>query len=136
MNTQLLSVPWLATRAIDLRSTHPRIEQLDFFALAPAAQFGAVVCAMARRARLALRRALALTRARTLRQVLNCVPDALARGAMLRGLRAHLRQGGLAFIMLPLRCVASSPFTTRQTFTDALAAAGLEARAMRELPQT
>ena len=50
VNTQLLSVPWLATRAIDLRSTHPRIEQLDFFALQPAAQFGAVVCAMARRA--------------------------------------------------------------------------------------
>jgi 25S rRNA (adenine2142-N1)-methyltransferase len=63
--------------------------------------------------------------------VLNCVPDALARGAMLRGLRAHLRQGGLAFVMLPLRCVASSPFTTRQTFTDALAAAGLEARGPR-----
>ena len=55
VNTQLLSVPWLATRAIDLRSTHPRIEQLDFFALAPAAQFGAVVCAMARPARRALR---------------------------------------------------------------------------------
>ena len=64
VNTQLLSVPWLATRAIDLRSTQPRIEQLDFFALAPAAQFGAVVCAMARRAcALALRRARALTRA-------------------------------------------------------------------------
>ena len=61
-------------------------------------------------------------------QVLNCVPDALSRGAMLRGLRAHLRLGGLAFVMLPLRCVASSPFTTRDTFTDALAAAGLEAR--------
>ena len=53
VNTQLLSVPWLATRAIDLRSTHPRIEQLDFFALEPAAQYGAVVCAMARCARVA-----------------------------------------------------------------------------------
>ena len=109
VNTQLLSVPWLATRAIDLRSTHPRIEQLDFFSLAPAAEYGAVVCAM----------------------VLNCVPDALARGAMLRGLREHLRPGGLCFVMLPLRCVAGSPFTTRDTFAAALAAAGLEARARR-----
>ena len=57
------------------------------------------------------------------------MPDALARGAMLRGLRAHLRPGGLCFVMLPLRCVAGSPFTTRDTFADALAAAGLEARA-------
>lgn len=112
VNTQLLGVPWLATRAIDLRSTHPRIEQLDFFALAPAASFGAVVCAM----------------------VLNCVPDALARGAMLRGLRAHLRLGGLCFVMLPLRCVAASPFTTRASFAAALAAAGFEARPSRVAP--
>ena len=48
VNTQLLSVPWLAVRAIDLRSTHPRIEQRDFFTLSPAAEFGAVVCSMAR----------------------------------------------------------------------------------------
>ena len=57
------------------------------------------------------------------------MPDALARGAMLRGLREHLRPDGLCFVMLPLRCVASSPFTTRDTFVAAMAAAGLEARA-------
>ena len=135
VNTQLLSVPWLATRAIDLRSTHPRIEQLDFFALAPAAQYGAVVCAMARpHATPCLARSVAALLALTLRllQVLNCVPDALARGAMLRGLRAHLRPGGLCFVMLPLRCVASSPFTTRDTFAAALAAAGLEVLETKE----
>jgi 25S rRNA (adenine2142-N1)-methyltransferase len=48
VNTQLLSVPWLAVRAIDIRSSHPRIEQRDFFDLAPAAEYGAVVCSMAR----------------------------------------------------------------------------------------
>jgi hypothetical protein len=48
VNTQLLSMPWLAVRAIDLRSTHPRIEQRDFFDVVPAAEFGAVVCSMAR----------------------------------------------------------------------------------------
>ncbi len=133
VNTQLLSVPWLATRAIDLRSTHPRIEQLDFFALAPAAQYGAVVCAMARQhATPCFARADA---ALLLLQVLNCVPDALARGAMLRGLRAHLRPGGLCFVMLPLRCVASSPFTTRDTFAAALAAAGLEVLETKESPK-
>jgi hypothetical protein len=106
VNTQLLSVPWLAVRAIDLRSSHPRIEERDFFDLAPAAAFGAVVSSM----------------------VLNCVPDAASRGAMLRGMRAHLREGGMLFVMLPLRCVTHSRFTTRASFADALAAAGFEAR--------
>lgn len=35
-------------RAIDLRSSHPRIEQMDFFDLRPEGTFGAVVCSMAR----------------------------------------------------------------------------------------
>ncbi len=113
MNTQLLSVPWLAVRAIDLRSTHPRIEQLDFFNLPAAGEYAAVVCAM----------------------VLNCVPTAAARGAMLRGLRAHLRDGGVAFIMLPLRCLNRSPFTTHAVFSDALAAVGLELLETKESPK-
>lgn len=62
-------------------------------------------------------------------QVLNCVPDALSRGAMLRGMRAHLRDGGLLFVMLPLRCLTHSPHTTHARFGDALALAGFTVRA-------
>jgi 25S rRNA (adenine2142-N1)-methyltransferase len=63
-------------------------------------------------------------------QVLTCVPDALSRGAMLRGMRAHLRAGGLLFVMLPLRCLTHSPFNTHARFAEALAAAGFEVRAL------
>ena len=35
VNTQLLSVPWLDVRAIDIKSQHPRIEQVDFFDVPP-----------------------------------------------------------------------------------------------------
>jgi len=30
VNTQLLSIPWLEVRAIDIQARHPRIEQIDF----------------------------------------------------------------------------------------------------------
>lgn len=94
MNTQLLSVPWLSVRAIDLRSSHPKIEQRDFFELRPEGEFRVVVCSM----------------------VLNCVPDARDRGEMLRGIRAHLSEGGVAFIMVPLRCVQARARAPLQTF--------------------
>jgi hypothetical protein len=49
---------------------------------------------------------------------------------MLRGMRAHLRAGGLLFVMLPLRCLTHSPFNTHARFAEALAAAGFEVRAL------
>ncbi len=60
----------------------------------------------------------------------DCVAVAAAaqRGNMLRKMRAHLRPGGLAFVMLPLRCLDSSPFMTWQHFENALAALGLQVR--------
>lgn len=60
----------------------------------------------------------------------DCVAVAAAaqRGDMLRKMRAHLRPGGLAFVMLPLRCLDSSPFMTWQHFENALAALGLQVR--------
>jgi 25S rRNA (adenine2142-N1)-methyltransferase len=48
INTRLLSIPWLAVRAIDLRSAHPSIETADFFDLPQRAEYAAVVSSMVR----------------------------------------------------------------------------------------
>lgn len=114
VNLQLLSTPWLAVRALDLRSVHPRIERADALALKrPAEPYDVVVCAM----------------------VLNCVPAPLQRGAMLHVLRQQLRPGGLAFVMVPLRCLTSSPYMSRQHFAAALAAAGLAVEESKDSPK-
>lgn len=104
MNAQLLSVPWLSVRAIDIRPCLPSIEQADFLTLKPAAEFDIVVCAM----------------------VLNCVPTATDRGSMLLKMRAHLKPNGHAFIVIPLRCLNDSPFMTTAYFEQALMAAGFK----------
>ena len=105
VNLDLSSVPrWLHTRAIDLRSTHPRIEQRDFLTLVPASAYDVVVCCM----------------------VLNCVEDAGRRGTMLLACRAHLRPAGLLFLMLPLRCLTASPYMTATHLERLLACAGFE----------
>lgn len=105
VNTQLLESQGLAVRALDLHSTHPRIEQCDFLSLVPGAEapYDAVVCSM----------------------VLNCVPDGRRRFEMLIGIRAHLRLGGKAFVTVPASCVEHSFTMTRTSFIDALAAVGL-----------
>jgi 25S rRNA (adenine2142-N1)-methyltransferase len=113
VNLQLSSCPWLSTRAIDLRSTHPRIEEMDFFSLRPRGAFTAVVCSM----------------------IMNCVPDASSRGRMLLGLRAHLAVGGLAFVMLPLRCLESSRHCSWRLFETALACAGLQVVSRKTSPK-
>jgi len=46
VNTQLLSIPWLEVRAIDIQARHPRIEQIDFFDLKPASCYDVVVSSM------------------------------------------------------------------------------------------
>lgn len=104
MNAQLLSVPWLSVKAIDLRPCLPSIEKADFLSLTPSAEYDVVVCAM----------------------VLNCVPTATDRGTMLLKMRAYLKSSGHAFIVLPLRCLNDSPFMTTAYFDQALAAAGFE----------
>lgn len=104
VNAQLLSVPWLSVRAIDLRPCLPSIEQADFLTLTPSADFDIVVCAM----------------------VLNCVPTATQRGTMLLKMRAHLKSSGHAFIVIPIRCLSDSCFMTKAFFDQALAAAGFE----------
>lgn len=115
INPQLLVCPWLKVRAIDLISRDRRIEEVDFFAVPPAAAFDAVVCAM----------------------VINCVPEARQRGEMLVRMNLHLdRVGpGLLFLMLPRRCVFESPYMTEALFFRALTVAGFEVFERRETPK-
>lgn len=103
INTRLLACPWLDVDAIDLVASAPGVRQCDFFDAAPARSFTAVVCAM----------------------VLNCVPTPAARGVMLARMAAHLRPGGVAFIVLPRRCVEAAGSETYASFEAAAAAAGL-----------
>ena len=104
VNTQLLSVPWLAVRAIDIKAQHPRIEQIDFFDVTPACCYNAVVLSM----------------------VLNCVSTALKRGRMLALVRDHLLPGGHLFLMIPRRCIENSPYCSFSTISDALSVVGLK----------
>ena len=45
---------------------------------------------------------------------------------MLLSCRAHLRPGGLLFLMLPLRCLTASPYMTATHLERLLACAGFE----------
>jgi 25S rRNA (adenine2142-N1)-methyltransferase len=85
INTQLLDAKSVNVRAIDIHSIHPgRIEELDFMIMdQPSVPYDVLVLSM----------------------VLNCVPDATGRGAMLRKLRQSLRPGGLLFFVIPLTCL-------------------------------
>lgn len=113
INTQLLDAPGVDVRAVDLRSTHERIERVDFFDLVPAGGWDVVVCAL----------------------VLNCVPTAKARGRMVANLFAHLKPGGLCFLVLPLTCVERSSRTTPDAFDALLRAAGFRELERRLTPK-
>jgi len=106
VNTQLLSIPWLQVRAIDIQARHPRIEQTDFFDLKPASCYDVVVSSM----------------------VLNCLPSPSQRGQMLQLIREHLKIGGHAFIMIPRRCLECSPLFNFEIFSEILLALQLKAR--------
>lgn len=54
---------------------------------------------------------------------------------MLLGYRAHLRQGGHLFLMLPLLCLTNSKHTTRVSFAATLKTAGFKIRAVRDSPK-
>ena len=105
VNTQLLAEKgWLEVRAIDLHSSDPRIEELDFFELVPEGAFQVAVCSM----------------------VLNCVPEPARRGRMLANLRGHLGAApGLCFLTIPKTCLAHSWYLDKAAFQEALAAVGL-----------
>lgn len=103
INTRLLSCPWLDVDAIDLVASAPGVRVCDFFDTTPARAFTAVVCAM----------------------VLNCVPTPGRRGIMLARMAGHLSTGGVAFIVLPRRCVETRRGETWGPFEGAMDAAGL-----------
>ncbi|CAH0376442.1 unnamed protein product [Pelagomonas calceolata] len=123
VNTQLLEARGLAVRAIDVRSSMQRIERVDFFDLRPqgsylrgnqpVSSYDVVVCAL----------------------VLNCLPDAAARGRMVAGLVAHLRPGGLCFLVVPRSCLERSAATTPARFDAVLRRAGLVELERRATPR-
>ncbi|CAM9401081.1 unnamed protein product, partial [Choristocarpus tenellus] len=113
INTRLLDVSWLEVRAIDLKSSHPRIEERDFFALPPATEYDVVASSM----------------------VLNCVPTPEGRGKMLMGYHDHLRPGGHLFLMIPLLCLTNSCYTTKESFRKTLELAGFQVRESRDSPR-
>lgn len=95
---------YLSVRAIDLRSSHEQIEEIDFFQLAylhedPNERYDAIVCSM----------------------VLNCVTTPEERGKMLWLLKNHLRPGGILFLTIPLLCLTQSPYMTKELFMELLA---------------
>ncbi len=98
VNTQFLSVPWLDVRAIDIKSQHPRIEQIDFFSIVPDSSYDAVVLSM----------------------VLNCISTPVMRGRMLALVRKHLQPEGRLFLMIPRRCIEASRYCTLAVLTEAL----------------
>lgn len=89
----------LNVRAIDIRSTDPRIEQSDFFALPnPKDAYDAIVCSM----------------------VINCVTSPQDRGKMLTKIFNFLRPGGKCFLTLPRLCLHQSKTMTRAYFEEIL----------------
>jgi 25S rRNA (adenine2142-N1)-methyltransferase len=83
----LLDCPWLEVTAIDLLARHERIRQQDFFALGRSLRYQAVVSSM----------------------VINSVPNARARGEMLKRCHAYLEADrGHLFLMLPRSCLTHS----------------------------
>mmetsp|Transcript_34532 Transcript_34532/g.97399 ORF Transcript_34532/g.97399 Transcript_34532/m.97399 type:complete len:295 (-) Transcript_34532:76-960(-) len=99
INTQLLSCKWLDVRAIDLESTHPRIEKKDFFSFAgDLAKFDIIICSM----------------------VVNCVPASEERGRMILLLRQLLGTKGLLYLMLPTSCLTHSENISVTDFEESL----------------
>ena len=85
VNAQLIECPFLNVDAIDLKSRHPKIKEIDFFQVPPTPKYNLVVLAM----------------------VLNCVETPEKRGEMLVRCRKLLKPEGLFFLALPTRCFPS-----------------------------
>ena len=98
VDTHFNKVSWIQNRGIDLRSTHPSIEALDFFDLPISDKFDVVVCSM----------------------VINFILSPLKRGEMLHKVsRDHLREGGLFFLVFPKRTMLP-PSPSKETFVRLL----------------
>mmetsp|Transcript_36090 Transcript_36090/g.46348 ORF Transcript_36090/g.46348 Transcript_36090/m.46348 type:complete len:310 (+) Transcript_36090:65-994(+) len=113
INTTLLSCDWMDVDAIDLKSTHPDIKEMDFFDLKPEGKYDTVVSSM----------------------VINCVPGALRRGEMLRRYLMHLKPTGYLFLTLPRLCLNNSKFITYSLFKELLEVLGFEIVSTKESPK-
>ena len=94
----------LDVNAIDIQSTDPRIQQMDFFDL-PLPDpnisnqlYDVIINSM----------------------VINCVTTPAQRGKMLRLCYKHLRPGGICFLTLPKLCLMQSKFMSRSYFEEIL----------------
>ena len=85
INTVLKKCTSFNVRSIDIHSQHPLIEELDFFDLPPERAYDAVVCSM----------------------VVNYVAEPERRGEMICRLIEQIHEGGVIFLVLPLRCIQS-----------------------------
>lgn len=92
----------LHVKALDIRSTDPRIEQMDFFDLHrhhdPDNFYDVIVNSM----------------------VINCVTTPSERGKMLFLCSKYLRPGGICFLTLPKLCLTQSKFMSKQYFEEIL----------------
>jgi 25S rRNA (adenine2142-N1)-methyltransferase len=99
INTQLQLCSWLSVRSIDLLSSSPLIEAVDFFAVPAGEVYDVIVCSM----------------------VVNCVPAPPLRYQMLHKIRLHLAsESSLLYLMLPLSCFQHSRYLSQQQFEELL----------------
>lgn len=84
INVQLLNCTWMDVTAIDVKSRHPKILEIDFFDIKKAwkTNYDCLVNGM----------------------VLNCVETAEKRGQMLVNCHSLLKDGGIFFFTVPKRC--------------------------------
>ena len=114
INTDLMSAKFLDVRAIDVKSRHPKIEQLDFFDMPVEAESYDVIHSS---------------------MVVNCVPTAELRGEMIARTATFLRPKGLFFMMLPLRCVTASTRMSQEKMSRLLRACGLRVVEQKRTPK-
>ena len=112
---QVERVHRLQVKAIDLRSTNPRIEQKDFFELPLSEQpYDVLVNSM----------------------VINCVTTPEQRGRMLTLCYNQLRPGGVLFLTLPKLCLVQSKYMTRSYFEQLLTkGVGFELDSTKDSPK-
>ncbi|GMH57751.1 hypothetical protein TL16_g02458, partial [Triparma laevis f. inornata] len=117
INTQLLDFTakgLCETRAIDINSQSPRIEEANFLSadFEPGAQ-DAIVCSM----------------------VLNCVPNADLRGEMIKKIDRLMNVRGDVFVVVPLLCLTQSPHINKESYETIWKNLGYELREVRVTPK-
>jgi len=112
----------LDVKAIDIRSTDARIEQLDFFDL-PLPNCNNLDSATFSTTSNQQQQAYDVI---VNSMVINCVTTPAKRGSMLHLCYKQLRPGGMCFITLPKLCLIQSKFMTKSYFEEILKAVGFE----------